>query len=134
MQTLEIIKLYYDSFNRGDMKTFISLLDENIRHDLNQGDSIIGKPQFESFMERMNRCYKEHIKELFIMTSNDNKRAAAEYVVEGTYFATDTDMPPAKNQKYTLPGGAFFSINNGKIIRVTNYYNLTEWFKQVETS
>jgi hypothetical protein len=30
-----------------------------------------------------------------------------------------------------LPAGAFFAIRDGKISRVTTYYNLTDWIAQV---
>jgi steroid delta-isomerase-like uncharacterized protein len=58
-------------------------------------------------------------------------RVAAEYVVHGTYLATDEGLPPAKGQTYTLPAGSFFEVTNGKISRVTTYYNLQNWTKQV---
>jgi steroid delta-isomerase-like uncharacterized protein len=63
--------------------------------------------------------------------SADGARAAAEYVVLGTYKATDEGLPPASGQTYRLPGGAFFSIEAGRIARVTNYYNLQDWLRQV---
>ena len=34
-------------------------------------------------------------------------RAAADFVVNGTYVATD-GPPPARGQKYKLPAGAYF--------------------------
>jgi hypothetical protein len=40
-------------------------------------------------------------------------------------------LPEAKQQHYRLPVGAFFSIKNNKISRVTNYYNLQDWISQV---
>ena len=58
-------------------------------------------------------------------------RAAAEYVVEGTYLVADEGLPAARGQTYALPGGAFFEIAGGQITRVTNYYNLQDWLKQV---
>jgi steroid delta-isomerase-like uncharacterized protein len=131
MQTSELIKLYYDRFNEGDMQQFLALLDDDVVHDLNQGERQIGKAQFGNFMRRMNHSYKENIKKLIIMVSSDNQHAAAEYVVEGTYLATDEGLPAAHNQKYVIPGGAFFVIQNGKIARVTNYYNLNDWLAQV---
>ena len=32
---------------------------------------------------------------------------------------------------YILPAGTFFAIRDGKIARVTTYYNLTDWIAQV---
>ncbi|MBZ0222866.1 MAG: isopropylmalate/homocitrate/citramalate synthase, partial [Dokdonella sp.] len=29
------------------------------------------------------------------------------------------------------PGGAFFEIHDGRITRVSNYYNLQDWLRQV---
>ena len=49
----------------------------------------------------------------------------------GAYNNTDEGLPPASGQKYVLPAGTFFAIKDGKISRVTTYYNLTEWLMQV---
>ena len=54
--------------------------------------------------------------------------------VLGEYLKTDEGLPPAKGQTYRLPGGAFFEIRGGKIARVTNYYNLQDWLRQVGAS
>ena len=83
-------------------------------------------------MDRMNHNYKEHITDIVIMVNSEGTRAACEFTVHGEYITTDTGLPPAKGQKYTLPGGAFFTIHDGKIARITNYYNLQDWLKQVK--
>jgi hypothetical protein len=31
-----------------------------------------------------------------------------------------------------VPGGAFFEIDDGRIARVSNYYNLQDWIAQVQ--
>jgi len=68
---------------------------------------------------------------MVIMASDDGTRAAAEFIVHGEYMATDEGLPEAHGQTYKLPAGAFFDIHNGKICRVTNYYNLQDWIAQV---
>lgn len=128
---ISLIEQYYAAFNQQDMSTFYSLVTDDVTHDVNQGDREIGKEAFKHFMERMNRCYKEKITQLNILTNQNGDRAAAEFVVEGTYAATDKDLPEANGQKYTLPGGAFFEIREGKISRVTNYYNINDWLRQI---
>jgi steroid delta-isomerase-like uncharacterized protein len=130
--TKDLIRNYYDSFNHQDISAFLNYLSEDVIHDINQGHSEIGKEKFATFMTHMNRCYKEEVKDLVIMVNEDGSRAAAEFIIEGTYLVTDKGLPEAKNQTYRLPVGAFFNIKNGKITRVTNYYNLQEWLKQVE--
>jgi steroid delta-isomerase-like uncharacterized protein len=41
-------------------------------------------------------------------------------------------LPEANGQTYRLPAGAFFDIREGKVARVTNYYNLGDWIAQVD--
>jgi steroid delta-isomerase-like uncharacterized protein len=65
------------------------------------------------------------------MASDDGRRAAAEFVVDGVYKAADADLPPARGQKYRLPAGAFLEVRDGRIARVTTYYNLQDWLAQV---
>ena len=58
-------------------------------------------------------------------------RAAAEFVVNGVYLQTDDGLPEARGQTYVLPAGTFFTLRDGRIQRVTTYYNLADWIAQV---
>ena len=51
--------------------------------------------------------------------------------MHGEYLATDEGLPPATGQQYRLPAGAFFDIRGGKVARISNYYNLQDWLRQV---
>jgi steroid delta-isomerase-like uncharacterized protein len=126
-----LIENYYAAFNKGDMDTFLSLLTDDVVHDINQGERQVGREAFREFMNRMNRNYKEQLVDMVIMTSDDGTRAAAEFVVLGEYLVTDEGLPEAQGQKYRLPAGAFFDIKGGKVARITNYYNLQDWIAQV---
>ncbi|MEX1826740.1 ketosteroid isomerase-related protein [Luteibacter sp. CQ10] len=129
--TIDLIRRYYAAFNRGDWKGMLDLLDENVHHDVNQGGRETGRDRFAAFLERMNTSYSEELKNVVIMANEAGDRAAAEYVVHGEYKATDDGLPLAQGQSYVLPGGAFFEVRNGRIARVTNYYNLEDWLAQV---
>ena len=96
-----------------------------------QGERQTGKAAFARFLARMEASYREQLHDIVVMTSPDGNRAAAEYVVHGTYLASDPGLPEARGQSYVLPGGAFFEIHDGRIHRVTNYYNLEDWIAQV---
>lgn len=126
-----LIENYYAAFNAGDMDTFLNLLTDDVVHDINQGERQTGRDAFREFMNRMNRNYKEQLVDMVIMTSEDGARAAAEFVVLGEYLVTDEGLPEANGQKYRLPAGAFFDIRDGKVARITNYYNLQDWIAQV---
>lgn len=122
---------YYAAFNRGDRTAMLALLADDVAHDLNQGARETGRDAFAAFMARMDRCYREQLRDIVVMASPDGSRAAAEYVVHGEYLADDEGLPPANGQRYVLPGGAFFDLREGRIARVTNYYNLQDWIAQV---
>jgi steroid delta-isomerase-like uncharacterized protein len=122
---------YYKAFNRGDWDGMLAQLTEDVIHDANQGARHVGREPFRAFLARMQRCYREELREIVVMASPDGTRAAAEYVVHGTYLATDDGLPAARGQTYVLPGGAFFDLRDGKIARVTNHYNLQDWLRQI---
>lgn len=128
---MDLLTRYYDAFNAGDMAGFLDLLTEDVVHDINQGGRECGRAAFAAFMQRMNRSYRERIVDIVLMANAQGNRAAAEYTVLGSYLATDAGLPPARGQIYRLPGGAFFEIRDGRVARVTNYYNLRDWLAQV---
>lgn len=130
-QTRALIQRYYDTFNAGDRAAFLALLAEEVVHDINQGRVETGKAAFRAFLERMDRCYREQVRDLVVFADEDGARGAAEFFIEGEYLATDEGLPPAAGQRYRLRVGAFFELRGGLVERVTNYYNLEEWLRQV---
>lgn len=129
--TAQLLKDYYDAFNRQDMDAFLAMLTDDIIHDINQGNREESKQAFTAFMDRMNAHYKEQIVDISITTNEAGDRAAVEFVVLGEYLSTDEGLPEANGQTYRLPAGAFFEVRDGKVARVTNYYNLEDWIAQV---
>ena len=66
-----------------------------------------------------------------VMSNGDGSRAAAEFVVNGEYIATDEGLPEARGQRYVLPGGTFLEVKASRITRITTYYNLRTWIALV---
>jgi steroid delta-isomerase-like uncharacterized protein len=129
--TRKLLADYYGAFNRRDWSTFLGLLTDDVIHDVNQGGREIGKDAFGKFMDKMNRSYSEEIADIVISVNEDGSRAAVEFLVLGKYLKTDEGLPEANGQTYRLPAGAFFDVRDGKVARVTNYYNLQDWLHQV---
>lgn len=127
----ELLTAYYDAFNRGDSAAMLDLLAEDVVHEPSQGAVRTGKAAFAEFLGHMDRCYKEQVIDPVFLTSPDGARAAAEFQLEGEYRRTDSDLPPARGQRYRLRVGAFFEIVDGRIARVSNHYNLADWIRQV---
>lgn len=126
-----LIERYYGFFNAGDWSGMLGCLSTDVIHDINQGTRETGLDSFILFLTRMQACYREQLSDIVVMVNTDGSRAAAEYVVHGEYLQTDEGLPHARGQRYVLPGGAFFAIADGQITRVSNFYNLQYWLKQV---
>jgi len=130
-ETLALLDRYYSAFNAGDWEGMLACLADDVAHDINQGERQLGKDRFRAFLGHMERCYRERLDDIVLMANDDGSRAAAEFVVHGEYVATDEGLPAAAGQTYVLPAGAFIGIAGGKIARLTMYYNLAEWTRQV---
>jgi steroid delta-isomerase-like uncharacterized protein len=134
MTTTQLIATYYDTFNRGAREEMLALLSEDVAHDVNQTGRETGRAAFRQFLGRMDASYAERVEDLVVMANEDGSRAAAEFFIRGKYLKTDSGLPEARRQEYHLRVGAFFEIAEGKISRVTNYYDLQNWIRQVSVS
>lgn len=131
VQALALLTRYYAAFNAGDWEGMLDCLIDEVAHDINQGERQIGKQAFRAFLAHMERCYRERLDGIVLMASDDGLSGAAEFTVHGAYLTTDEGLPEAAGQTYVLPAGAFFAFADGKIARVTVYYNLADWCAQV---
>jgi steroid delta-isomerase-like uncharacterized protein len=131
MTSLQTVQQYYEYFNQKNWQGMLSILHPEVRHESNQGDVRIGIDKFADFLKKMDECYEEQLTEMVFFTESSNLRIAAEFTVNGIYKKADDDLPPAHNQSYVLPAAAFLELKDGKISRVTTYYNLTLWLELV---
>ncbi len=127
----QTVQSYFDAFNAGDVDGMLACLSDDIAHHVNEGQVRVGKEKFAEFCAHMNRCYRETLTDMVIFQAEGGTRASAEFVVNGTYLQTDEGLPEANGQTYRLPAGSFFDLKDGKITRVTTYYNLADWIRQV---
>ena len=131
MNTQRLIETYYAAFNAGDVAGMLACVADDVRHEVNQGEVRTGKAAFGAFCTEMNSHYRERLTDIAIMVAPGGARAAAEFWVNGAYLKTSAGSPPARGQHYKLRAGTFFEIANGKIARVTTYYNAADWLRQV---
>lgn len=130
-ETRALIARYFEAFNDRSVAGMVALVDEDVVHDVNQGGRRIGRDAFESFSVHMARCYRETVSDLVVLVSEDGARAAAEYTLRGRYEATEDGLPEARGQTYAIAGGTFFEVDDGRISRITSYYNLEDFIAQV---
>jgi steroid delta-isomerase-like uncharacterized protein len=125
------VKAYFDAFNAGDIPAMLECLSDDVAHHVNEGNVRVGKAAFAEFCAHMDHCYDEQLTDMVIFDAQGGARAAAEYIVNGTYKATDACLPEARGQTYKIAAGSFFDLADGKITRVTTRYNLNDWTAQV---
>jgi len=125
------IEAYYAAFNAGDAAGMLACVTDDIEHRVNEGGIRRGRALFAEFCGHMGVSYAEVLDEMVIFATPDGTRAAAEFVVRGTYLQTDPGLPAAHGQTYTLPAGAFLDLRDGRISRITTFYNLADWIAQV---
>lgn len=127
----DAMQRYFAAFNRGDTDGMLAEVTDDLAHHVNEGQVRRGKAAFGEFCAHMSRCYREELTDMVLFVSADGTRGAAEYVVNGTYLTTDAGLPEARGQTYRLAAGSFFGFSEGRISRVTTYYNLADWVRQV---
>ena len=128
---MTVVQRYFDAFHAGDIDGMLACLTDAVAHHVNEGQIRVGKEKFRAFCQHMSDSYREELRDMVIFVNDDATRAAAEFVVHGTYLKTDPGLPEAKGQTYVLPAGSFFTLRDGLIARVTTYYNLADWVRQV---
>jgi steroid delta-isomerase-like uncharacterized protein len=131
MTPLTIVQQYYQYFNQKNWQGMLSLVDDEIRHETNQGDVRIGIEKFTQFLQKMDECYDENLTDMVFFAEPSNERIATEFTVNGIYKKGEEGLPVAHNQTYVLPAAAFLEVKNDKITRITTYYNLTLWIELV---
>ncbi len=132
-ETLALIRRYYDAFNEGNAAGMLACLTDDVEHRVNEGAHRIGKARFAEFCSHMGVSYREELRDIVTFATDDGTRAAAEFVVHGQYLQTDPGLPEARGQAYILPAGGFFDIRGGLIARITTFYNLNDWVRQVSS-
>ena len=130
-ETEALIARYYAAFNTADAGGMLDCVAEDIEHRVNEGGIRRGRALFAEFCAHMGVSYREQLRDIVVFATPDGARGAAEFVVHGEYLQTDPGLPPAKGQRYVLPAGAFFDIRDGRIARVSTFYNLADWVRQV---
>ena len=129
--TRSLIARYYTAFNAGDAAGMLACVTDDVEHRVNEAGIRRGRAAFAEFCGHMGVSYREALHDFVIFSADDGRRAAAEFVVKGVYLQTDPGLPAATGQSYVLSAGAFFDLREGKICRISTFYNLADWIRQV---
>jgi len=113
----KLIRAYYTALSIGDTGGLLKLLDDGVIHDTSGGVREFGKETFRQRFEEDRRSRQEAAHDLVVMSDKEGRRLAAEFTIMGRHLES--------GQEYGLSGGAFFLIDERKILRVTEYRNDT---------
>jgi len=122
-RTSALVLRFCAAYSRGDVEGMLDCVADDLMHDVNQGPRESGKAAFRAYLQQHVRSYREEWRDVVVMSIDDGTRAAAEFSVHGVYQNAAPGLPTAQGQRYVLTAGVFFAINQGKIARITPYYN-----------
>jgi len=122
-RTSALVLRFCAAYSRGDVEGMLDCVSDDLMHDVNQGPRESGKAAFRAYLQQHVRSYREEWRDVVVMSIDDGTRAAAEFSVHGVYQNAAPGLPAAQGQRYVLTAGVFFAINQGKIARITPYYN-----------
>ncbi|MDX2064198.1 MAG: nuclear transport factor 2 family protein [Fimbriimonadaceae bacterium] len=126
---VRLISAYVAAFNRDDVEGQLAVLAPDVVHDINEGGTEIGIEAYRAFKAHMDAHYAERLEEVRVY--GDDTGGACEFIVRGRYLRTDGSLPPATGQAYAVRSGFFVDVSDGKISRITSYYNLRKWCEAV---
>lgn len=131
MTAQDTVEAYYQAFNAKHWEAMLDLVADDIVHEPNQGAPRMGKSLFEAFVKKMEQAYDETLTNFTFYTEPTGGKVAVQFTVRGKYLQAEEGLPAAHGQTYHLPAAAFLKVEDGKITKVTTYYNLEDWIAQV---
>lgn len=118
----ELVLGYYEAINAQNLEALDGLTIENVTCDTQVTERLVGRQQLVAYLRDSNARCREHVFDIEIMVSADGSRAAAEFTVLGFPLAdSNGGAAPDPGQTYRLPGGSFFEITDGRIVRISSY-------------
>lgn len=126
-ETRALIGRFLDASNAGDVEAMLALVGEDVAYDPFDGERAIGREALRWQLGLAARHFDERLSDIAVMTAPGGVRAAAEFTVRGTYRESAEGLPAARGQRYTLAGGMFFEVDEGRISRISAVRNRAQW-------
>ena len=117
--TQAVVERFLDALGKGDTEAVLACLDEDVVRDVEGGGREIGRDKFRWYLGLYARWFDETASDAVIMVNG--LHAAAEVTLRGTYKSAPDGWPEAHGQRYSIPAGMFFEIDDSLISRVTAY-------------
>lgn len=123
----DLIERFLAALNGHDMDAALALLSLDVAFDTREGTREIGREKVHWYFGMFHRHFREQYENIAVMVAPGGVRAAAEVTINGKYLSGKEGFPEATGQRYQIPAGMFFEIDEGTISRVTTYVDMAAW-------
>jgi steroid delta-isomerase-like uncharacterized protein len=132
--TLQIEKMLKNenaAWNAHDVEKIATFYtDDCIKEDIAIGKSTLGKKEMKALITGAFTSMPDmNIKLVTIFVSGN--WAATEWIMSGSYSNAYPGMPPATGNKFSVRGASIMELHNGKISRISDYWNFASFLQQV---
>src|SRR5689334_24228636 len=66
-RTSALILRFYSAYNRRDIDGMLDCVNDDVVHDLNQGQREVGKAALRAYLQRILRCYSEEVRDIVVL-------------------------------------------------------------------
>ena len=118
----------WQTFNKEAILPFFA--DDCVYEDVALGIINSGKGEVGKFIEDSLVAFSDFKVETKSVFSSDNKKLVSEWVISGIHTG---DFPglPATGKSFSVRGVSIIEFQDGKIRRITDYWNLASFLEQV---
>jgi steroid delta-isomerase-like uncharacterized protein len=124
-----VVDAYVRAWNQHDSIAFDSILAPGAIHeDIAQNFRGKGSAEIVKFM-RQNAAAEPDFKWQVTNSAEEGRFVALEWTWTATYTGPDPTRKAVKNKRISGRGASFAEIENGKIKRFTDYYDMASFFR-----
>jgi steroid delta-isomerase-like uncharacterized protein len=124
-----IAEAYVQAWNKHDFAALDTILaPDAIHEDFAQNFHGQGRSAIAEFM-RQNIVAEPDLKWQITNSIEDGRFVALEWTWNATYTGPDATGKPVTNKKISAKGASFVDVENGKIKRFSDYYDLGSAFR-----
>ena len=122
---------YYLAYNAEDIEGQIKLMTDNVVYHSNSDKIRTGADAYRKYTAGLFQEIDEKCIDIKYFVDENQGIVTAQSRAEGKYVTSSEGLPKAKGQKYNIPVVEVFEIKDGKITKLSTYYNEDLWKTQI---
>lgn len=126
-----VAEAYYMAYNKADVEGQTKLMTDDMIYHSNSDKIRVGKDAYHKYTVGLFKEIDEKCIDIKYFVDEAQGVVTAQSRVEGKYVTSSEGLPKAKGQKYNIPVVEVFEIKDGKIKKLTTYYNEDLWKTQI---